>query len=226
MDMGRVIPHLYHARAKTNRWRAPHGRPDLRALSSSRWNSKAPVMCRGRRSFRLYGDPHSDRAVGVLRHLATAAGVIADDRVPSLLGQANRLLGHLVVASRECGRETRDPLRVVLARSADLDDVDGDLHHPQFPPQCSLHDLCLAHSLLCSPYLQGPRHLVVEVDRLFGLARDVALAPCPLYHWFLPPSQVILPAAAYFNGQKAAHLVDGVPERRPNASIANQRSSF
>src|SRR5690606_17540926 len=48
MDMGRVIPHLYHARAKeTNRWRAPHGRPNLTgALLFSR-NSKAPAHHRG-----------------------------------------------------------------------------------------------------------------------------------------------------------------------------------
>src|SRR5690606_5687750 len=156
-----------------------------------------PILCRGRRSFCLYGDPHSDRAVGVLRHLAAAAGVIADDRVPSLLGQANRLLDHLVVASRECGCETRDPLRVVLARSADLDDVDGDLHQPQLLSECSLHDLCLAHSLLCSPYLQGPRHLVVEVDRLFGFTGDVPFAPCPVCHLHATlPSALVMRSTA------------------------------
>src|SRR5690606_30149508 len=72
-------------------------------------------------------------------------------------------------------------------------------HHTQLLSECSLHDLCLAHSLLCSPYLQGPRHLIVDMNRLLGLARDVALAPCPVCHLHatLPRSALVMRSCAF-----------------------------
>src|SRR5690606_2107923 len=133
-----------------------------------------------------------------MSNLASAAVIIPHHVKVVVLNLGDGLLQDLLIGG--VVRDVRLPPREGTHPTfSALDHGDVDLpHHTQLLSECSLHDLCLAHSLLCSPYLQGPRHLVVEVDRFFGFTGDVPFAPCPVCHLHatLPRSALVMRSTA------------------------------